>query len=181
MKWTTVTIFYKKPPHLITLIYSICPWFWVYIKGKHKQSFCQMHVTSLRSIWTRTPVLLQRNAMSSESHCVLPLSPSPLKGQATKRQTCQWVPCLFLGKIKNQVTTFMKLCITVQLYQKDTAFAIHCACGTSLVTYQFECAPRESWWKRLRYKSASSLDQDKNLTSDGELWSYLLQRIAWVS
>lgn len=58
---------YKKSTYLITPFYSICLWFWVYIKGKKKQSLSQMPPTSLGSISTEIPALLQINAMPSES------------------------------------------------------------------------------------------------------------------
>lgn len=77
MKVTTVTIFYKKSTHLITPFYSICLWFWAYIKGKNKQSFHQMPATSLGSISTETASLLQINAMPSESYlCPFPATVS---------------------------------------------------------------------------------------------------------
>lgn len=163
MKWTTVTIFYKKWTHLITLIYSICLWFRAYIKGKHKQSFCQMHLTTLRSISTRITVPLQMNAMSSESH-LCPSSDTSFEGSGNKKTCASEYLAYFFGKIKNKVTSLIDLCITVQLYQKDTSFAILNACARAPVwVYTWENLAKEA------KTCLSYLDQDTNLTRNGEL------------
>lgn len=85
------------------------------------------------------------NAMSSESH----LCPSPdtsFEGSGNKKTNMPVsVLLIFFGKIKNKVTSLIELRVTVQLYQKDTSFAIHNACASAPVwVYTWENLAKEA-------------------------------------
>lgn len=159
MKWMTVTIFYKKPTHLITLTYSICPRFQAYIKGKQKRTFSQMHVTSLQSISTGIPVL---NALvTEECRVIWYLFPFRLLLWSFRQQRQQK---------KNSLDKTMHPCTTMSEVYK---FAIH-GCANAP-----QCAYWKTWCNRLRHKSLSYLDQDMVPHFLWGLWSYLL-RTAWA-